>query len=277
MTAALAHSSTVLWIADWPGREPEIGDFIEGAGGRTFYRLRQLAHDGPLLGLHVSRHSKPQPGAAVHPWPEQQAPAPRPRQTAEQRSASAAYQARLMRLAAEAAPPAKADGSVWDDPEDRLTTRQPKQIKGHRRGDVLGRLHRRGSSYVTREHVLAGQQFATAWDLAHIGPSHGAALAERVGGGMAGPRAGPGLEATQRAAAERDVARTLRAIGPAAVPLLIWTVIDSRDVAAWCAARIDPRTGKKPCAKVQMGRLLGVLDRLAEALGLAQDRSSAIS
>ena len=42
--------------------------------------------------------------------------------------------ARDRRLAAEQAPPRRSEGATWSDPDDNLTTRAPKLVKGRMRG-----------------------------------------------------------------------------------------------------------------------------------------------
>ena len=185
----------------------------------------------------------------------------------------AAAHARAKRLAAEAAPPAHAHPMQWDDPEDSVQTRHPKQVRGFKRGDPLGRLHARGID-VSKDHLIAANMLRCAWDAARLGYTGGNPLSEYVSGSP-GPAFGPSAGAVERAVQEREVQRVLRFVGPTVTPLLLYVVIGNNDVAAWCAAEAK-RTGQvRPCAKKELGRLRGVLDRLVEYFGVdaARDRA----
>ena len=170
-------------------------------------------------------------------------------------------------MASEAALPPKSDAATWDDPEDAVQTRTPKQVKGRRRGDVLGRSYRRGTS-VTRDHVEAAHRFRLDWDVAHIGLSGGNPLQEKVGGAGPGPSSGPTKLATRRAMAEREVQRVLKRLGPAASARLIWVVIENKEIPAWCSMFREHYGVKKPDTKQEFGRMLAGLDQLAEHYGV---------
>ena len=209
---------------------------------------RHLVREAPQAAL-VAR-SRPMPAMAFSPLP-----------TVDEK----AKWARDLRLASEKLPPRHADVSSWPDPDDTLRTRSPKQVKGHRRGDVLGRLHRRGED-VTRDHLEAALSFRCDWDVAQLGYSPGDLLQEWVGG-SAGPSAGPSLAARTRAAKEREVRRVLAAVGPSATPLLLWVAVGNRDLASWCADQAAQH-GRKPDPKKVLGRLLATLDRLVDFYGV---------
>ena len=275
---------------------PRPGDALLSAGGRRVYRIRRvkLLHHAPLspkprLALTVTRHGREAgpaaEGGTLHPWiatkrPEQAKPSsvPRPvpaiapRPTADDLSRTA----RDARIASEQATPPRSDPATWDDPLDALATKSPKQVKGRRRGDVLGRYSRRGTN-VTRDHVEAAHRFRLDWDVARIGLSGGNPLADKVGGAKPGPCLGPTKLAARRASAEREVARILRRLGPAASARMLFVVVENRDIAAWCCMFRDHYGVKKPDPKLELGRLLAALDQVAESYGVdsARDRAKA--
>lgn len=184
--------------------------------------------------------------------------------------------ARDARLAGEVHLPAHADESRWDDPDDQVNTRSPKQVRGYRRGDALGNLHRRGTD-VTRDHMEAAHLFRVDWDIAALGLSGADPLAERVSGSAAGPALGPPAAAVVRAEKQREVSRVIRFVGPAAVPILLAVVVENHDVATWCRtldAAAPPNTPKRD-AKKELGKLLALLARLAEYYGIDEARDRA--
>lgn len=169
--------------------------------------------------------------------------------------------------------PVNADESVWNDPADLVNTRSPKQVRGHRRGDVVGHMLRRGTD-VTRDHVEAAHRFRVDWDIAHIGRSGASALAEKVGGIMPAPKTGPGAVAIEQAVKQREVLRVLRFVGDAGVPILLAVVIRNLDINGWCATELE-RTQRKPDRKKEFGKLLMVLSRLCEFYGIDSRRDAA--
>ena len=276
----------------WSGLAlPRPGDALLSPAGRRVYRIRRvkLLHHAPgsskpRLLLTVTRHGRETlPGGKVgilHPWavttrPVQalppSVPQPVPPITPGPTVDDLARIAKGARIASEQAVPPKSDLATWDDPEDLMRTRSPKQVKGRRRGDVLGRSQRRGTD-VTRDHVEAAHRFRLDWDVAHIGLSGGNPLQEKVGGSAAGPSSGPTKLATRRAAAEREVSRVLKRLGPAASARMLFVVVENRDIAAWCCMFRDHHGVKKPDPKLELGRLLAALDQLAENYGVNSER-----
>lgn len=160
------------------------------------------------------------------------------------------------------APPPHADPALWRDPED--TERPTRHVRGFRRGDVLGWLRRRGNREISKAHILAAREFRHHWDVARYGLTPGGVSA--FAHVTAGPRGGPPAADIEREVCKREVARVRRAVGDTAWPLLLWVVVLDRDVRAWCdnsAARL----GARPDERKAFGRLLAVLDRLAEHFG----------
>ena len=277
----------------WTGPLPRPGTVLDGRAAGTAYVVRSYVvlhtldnSPKPRLLLHVTKHREAIPAnGAIHlPWsvttpPPQPSAVKPPRRhkrppvatTPEARSATA----RARRLAAEAASPPKADLSVWDDPDDRVNTRTPKQVRGHRRGDILGRMHRKNSD-VTRDHVEAAHAFRVEYDIARIGLSSGDALAERVGGN-AGPSSGPTARATVRASKQRSVSAALACVGEEAVPLLLWVLIANRDVPSWCGF-CQGESRKRPAVIQELNKLLATLSRLVIFYGIdgTRDRLNAM-
>lgn len=170
-------------------------------------------------------------------------------------------------------PPVNADESRWDDPEDAVRTRSPKQVRGFRRGDVLGTMHRRGTD-VTRDHLDAAQRFRHDWDVARVGLSGSDPMAERVGGSAAGPVLGPKAHEVARLSAQREVDRVMATIGAEGWPLLHWVVVLNGDVAAWVRANAAAPWphDRKLDSKKEFGKLLHMLSRLAEHYGIDSRR-----
>ncbi len=181
-------------------------------------------------------------------------------------SADHAKAARDRRLTAEAAPPRRSETATWPDPDDKANTRTPKVVKGRQRGvGSIARLYRRNSPEITREHVEAAHRLLLAWNGATIGYSGRSMTGESSGHIAAGPSQGPKVLALRQLDDARTVARAFRAVGPAAAPMLRFIVIENHDVASWAVLQ-EGLTGKKPCPKCCMGRLLSALDILVVAL-----------
>ena len=131
---------------------------------------------------------------------------------------------------------------------------------------VVARLARRNSPEITAQHVEAAHRLALAWSGATIGYAGGRSMTGESTGRMApGPSQGPGAAALHQAADAGLVARALRAVGSAAVPMVKYILIDGHDVSSWTAAR-TAATGRRHCCKNTMGRLLSALDHLVVAL-----------
>ena len=168
--------------------------------------------------------------------------------------------------AAEAAPARRSEPASWADPSDPLATRTPPTIKGRARGQgTVARLHRRGSPEITVQHVEAAHRLLCAWDGSRTGYSPRALLGERTGGVSAGPLQGPGAAALHQHTDSTTVARALRAVGPAAIPMVKHVVIEGHDLQSWARLRTEA-TGHRVCVKACMGRLLAALDHLVVAL-----------
>jgi hypothetical protein len=158
--------------------------------------------------------------------------------------------------------PPHADVALWPDPED--SERPPRHVRGYRRGDVLGWLRRRGNQEISRAHILAAREFRHHFDVARYGLSgSGRDVSVRI---QPAPRTSPLRSDVLRQASLREVGRVYGAVGEAAWPLLLWVVVLDRDVRAWCDDAAM-RVGVRPDERKAFGRLLAVLDRLAEHFG----------
>ena len=278
----------------WSGLAlPRPGDALLSPAGRRVYRIRRvkLLHHAPgsskpRLLLTVTRHGRETlPGGKVgilHPWavttrPVQalppSVPQPVPPITPGPTVDDLARIAKGARIASEQAVPPKTDVSAWVDPEGAINTRSPKTVRGRRRNNAIWRLHARGSD-ITADHLEAGLRFQLDWDAARLGYTSGNPLQEKVGCTSAGPVTGPSKLATKRQVAAREVNRLLRFIGPAAVGLTVAVLIDNLDIASWCN-REAARTGKKKRdSKKETGRLLAIMDSIANfySIDSARDR-----
>jgi len=183
-------------------------------------------------------------------------------------AADRARQDRKRRIAGEATPPRRSEAATWPCPDDKANTRTPPTIKGRRRSvGVVARLFARGSAEITRAHVEAAHLLSCAWAGARVGYTSRSLCGESSGRTAAGPTQGPPATAVRQSADAATVQRAFRAVGPAAVPFVL---LDGGDLAGWCAMQAG-LTGRKPCAKCAMGRLLGCLDRLLDVFGLPHD------
>ena len=274
----------------WNTGHPKPGEVLVAKNGRDaflIHAVRALHHAPasrkPRLALTTSAITIDQrpKGAALHAWLNTEPPSPplplatappaakpKPRQPSVDDRAAAM---RARRLASDAAPPAKADEARWDDPEDKVNTRSPKQVRGYRRADGIATLAKKCPD-VTRDHVEAARMFRVDWDIAQLGLSGSNAYAERMGVVAAGPTLGPSAAATRRSAKEREVRKVLSVIGLGAAPLLLWVVVQGRDVNAWCADQAMRHAGRKPDRKKVLGGLLATLTRLAEIYGVDERR-----
>ena len=139
-------------------------------------------------------------------------------------------------------------------------------VQGRARGaGTVARLFKRNSPEVTAEHCEAAHRLLLAWSGCTIGYSARSMTGEGLGRASAGPSQGPNATALHQWEDARTVARALRAVGPAAVPLVRFVVLDGGDVQAWAKLQ-TATTGRRHCAKCAMGRLLQCLDLLVVAL-----------
>lgn len=295
----VSHAKQVLRVP-WSGLLPNPGDWLMSATGHQAYRIEAvqpiLAGDdaSPRLSLLVTAQDVAtglHKGMVVHAWQRTRpnlvaraapvsdailSPALQsipgfpaldatimPQLSVDQRSMAA----RERRLASEQAPPAKAQAASWDCPTDTANTRSPKQVRGHRRADVLAHMKAVGCD-VTMDNLVAARMFQCDYDIAELGLSSGDPLQDNVGRTPPGPKLGPTRNQTIRAAKEREVARCLRVIGKDGTPLLLHVLIGNRDVTAWC--RMEPN--KRLDRKVVMGGFLVMLRRLTEFYGVQTDR-----
>jgi hypothetical protein len=196
---------------------------------------------------------------------------PKPPTLAEQ-SLAAARRAKALRLAAEAATPLHADEARWDDSEDAVHTRTPKQVRGYRRGDQVGRLHRKNGDIITRDMVFGANAFRCQWDIVVYGLTNGDPLADRVGGSTPGPVLGPRRTETKRAAAERDIVRLLGQLGREQSEMLIHIVANDGTVPEWARAHAPSGKSNSDRDKLALGFLRAVLARVAQYYGFDERR-----
>jgi hypothetical protein len=289
-------SRTTVKRVRWSGPNPRVGQALVLRGKlrawliRRVLVIRNAKPHQPRLDLTVSsvlvrdlpdsvrrydwsRTDKPPRPPPPQPRPPLDPNRPKPTTLAEQ-SLAAARRAKGIRLAAEAAPPFRADESRWDDPEDAVQTRTPKQVKGHRRGDQVGRLYRTNGD-VTRDMLLGANAFRCQYDIALYGLTDGDPLADRVGGSTPGPVVGPRRTETERAAAERDIIRLFRLLGRQQTEMLVHVVANDGTIPQWARDHAPEGKSNSDRDKRALGFLCAVLARVAEYYGLDERRDRA--
>jgi hypothetical protein len=176
----------------------------------------------------------------------------------------------LVRQQASQGGPTAVMRSQWRDPDDLRPNAQhrPREIDGYRTYCPLRRMSRSPGSQITPRHIAAADLLRSAVDMAVIGSQGGYGLLGL--GGLYGPLAGPSVGALRQSAAQREACRALTRLAPSQRALLTAIVLFNHSLQAWCAET----TGRNP--QVEMGRLLGVLDVLADhyAGELDQQRAS---
>ena len=172
----------------------------------------------------------------------------------------------LVRQQASQGGPTAVMRAEWRDPEDVRPNAQhrPREIVGYRTYCPLRRMARVQGSQITREHITAADLLRNAVDMAVIGSRGG--LDPGGLGAVYGPLSGPSVAALRQSAAMREAQRAISRLAPSQRALLTAIVLLNRTLQSWCA---DP-PGRN--AQVEMGRLLGVLDVLADHYASDVDR-----
>jgi hypothetical protein len=158
---------------------------------------------------------------------------------------------------------------AWRDPDDVRPNAQhrPREISGYRTYCPLRRMARAHGSQVTERHIAAADLLRAAVDLAVIGASGVLDLAGL--GAVFGPVNGPTRAALRQAAAMAEAQRALTRLAPSQRELLTAVVLFNCSLQTWCARPPGHN------AQVEMGRLLGVLDVLADHYAGEIDRQLA--
>jgi hypothetical protein len=153
--------------------------------------------------------------------------------------------------------------SSWRDPDDTSPTaaKTARQVTGYRTFCPLRRIAQGRSSSITDAHIHAAEMLRKAADAAGIGFS-----AERDGMPVTsivyGPKLGPGKAAQASEKAARDFKRAVRPFGPDQLQMIQGILLRNWAVERWCHMEND-RTGRKIDPRVEMGKLLAILEILA--------------
>ena len=149
----------------------------------------------------------------------------------------------------------------WVDPDDIRPTaaRTARHISGWRSYCPLRRMMSGRSSQITERHILAADMLRGQVDLAVIGRGAREMIALQRG---FGPVSGPSRNAIQQVWASVQARRALNRLSPSGRIMLTEIVLFNNSIQAWCIMRAGG--GRTPNKDVEMGRLLVILDILAE-------------
>jgi hypothetical protein len=150
----------------------------------------------------------------------------------------------------------------WRDPDDMRPNAQhkPREITGYRTYCPLRRMAAIKGSQVTDQHIYAADILRGQIDLAVIGRGGREMIALQRG---FGPVSGPSANAVLQVWAAMQARRALTRLAPAARIMLTEVVLFNRSIHAWCAALAAQR-GWMPDKKIEMGKLIAILDILAD-------------
>jgi hypothetical protein len=149
--------------------------------------------------------------------------------------------------------------AVWRDPEDNRTyVRRAREISGWRTFCPLRRMAASRGSQITDEHIVAADLVRECADLALIGfSSRAGAVPIFVDAGGFGPRSGPAEAAIAQVYAMPALRRVVSRLTAGQQRMLAHFVLANRTMSEWCSVVAGN-------AQVEMGRLLGMLDVLAD-------------
>lgn len=244
----------------WDGPPPLPGEYIASKLAGYVMALDAVTHmrgenawgDRLVIQYHTIAAALVPVGGVVHPWPrvtpsDPEGP-PRARQIAGEGPTA------VMR-------------SAWRDPDDlNPNARNPREIKGWRRYCPLRRIAA-GGGQVTWQHIAAADELRRIYDIAEIGWS-GARDGTPVVALRYGPLLGPSAGAQDQERAGREMTRVRRRFA-AKWDLIDTIILRNYPMQHWCRLR----AGRRP--QVEMGRLLEVLDELAEHFATEVERAKA--
>lgn len=239
----------------WDGPHPRPGDFLAARTASVVWLIqtvqvhRSLDAIGANLSLGLVRQTNKLPrGAVLHPATRVQASDPTG--PARSRQIIGSGPTAVMR-------------DKWRDPSDTTpnASHRPREIAGYRCYCPLRRMMAGKGSQITMAHVMAADRFRTQVDLAMIGCG-GARDGEPNHQGF-GPHAGPSHGAILQATSSGAIKAALARFAASHQPMLIEIVLNNHSLHWWCAQQ-QARSGKPTPADVEMGRLLTILDILAD-------------
>jgi hypothetical protein len=160
----------------------------------------------------------------------------------------------------------------WVDPDDVKPTaaRTARHISGWRSFCPLRRMNAVRGAQVTERHILAADLLRSQVDLAVIGRGALEMIALMRG---FGPVAGPSVNAVEQVWASVQARRALARLSPAARVMLTEVVLFNRSIQAWCA--LNAEAGRPANRDVEMGKLIGILDTLADHYAAEVDEALA--
>jgi hypothetical protein len=239
----------------WDGPNPSPGEFLAGRQSKLVWLIqavqvhRRLDAAGAGITLELARQDAPLPnGAVLHPAIRVQASDP-------------SGPARTRQLIGSG--PTAVMKDSWRDPSDMTpnASKRPREIAGYRTYCPLRRMMAGRGSQITSAHIMAADRFRTQVDLAVIGC--GGARDGEPNAQAYGPRLGPSAAAVLQATSSGEVKAALDRFAATHHPMLIEIVLRNRSLHAWCA-NLATKLGKPPDLHVEMGRLLTILDILAD-------------
>ena len=158
--------------------------------------------------------------------------------------------------------PAQVERGHWQDPAGDTAP----EVYGWRTACVLRKMARRDGSRIKEEHLAAVQMIRVSWDVGTYGLTPGGAGLKLSGGDAvaAGPSAGPSAASEHQVEEWRNFRRAAAVVPLGLAELFAWVVVQNRDVTSWCARMDRLHHPRRHDRNVETGRLLVLLDLLAE-------------
>jgi hypothetical protein len=246
----------VLKTVQWDGPHPKVGDVLLGKSGEAAQQVRAvlpaLRDSLHRITLDLVRLKKDQmpAHAVVHPM-DRCAPS------------DPAGPARVRQLARDGA--ARVVPARWRDPDDLKpnASRQQRLVTGYRTFCPLRRMSGGNNSQITERHIAAADHLRTMFDIAGLGLTPVVDLSGTYA--YCRPRLGPNQAALGQARAESECRIALARFTTDQNELMIFVVLGNKSLYAWCAHEAARRGLVKSLdAKIEMGRLLAILDILVD-------------
>lgn len=241
----------------WDGPHPRPGDYLASRTAGVIWQIqtvqvhRSADASGSGLSLALVRQAHPHPlprGAVLHP-------------ASRVHPSDPTGPARTRQIIGSG--PTAVMKDHWRDPNDTTpnASHRPREITGYRGYCPLRRMMASKGSQITTAHVMAADRFRTQVDLAMIGCG-GERDGEPNHQGF-GPHAGPSNGAILQATSSGAIKVALARFAASHLPMLIAIVLNNHSLHWWCA-QSQARTGKTTPPDIEMGRLLTILDILAD-------------
>jgi hypothetical protein len=242
----------------WEGADPKVGDYLAGRAKCDAWLIAAVSpirrHDatGARLTLDMRRVTiadVPR-GATLH--PRTRIAAVDPLGPAVVRIHASHGETAVMK-------------TQWRDPDDMRpnAAHRPREITGYRTFCPLRRMARLSGSQITEAHIAAADALRLAVDIATIGLT-----GEQSGvHGVYGPTFGPSINAVLQAQAGTEATQVIWRLAPSQHRMTEAIVLRNRSLQAWCTERAA-ETRRTVSPEVEMGRLLALLDVLADHYGL---------